>query len=549
MHKREHFTLNSLYFYHMITHINLVRRGLALILCLGASFLLSAQDTVRGDWFNSNFSENGEMGALVDRSYASFLQGKEPQEIIVAIIDSGVDVEHEDLADVLWVNSEEIPGNGIDDDGNGYVDDVHGWSFISGPGGDVHHDNLEFTRVFASLEDRFKGKSESAIDRADRADFKRYQEMERKYNDRVNKAKAELKEFEQIVDFYYFARSQMNEIFGTENYTLEDVKGLETEDDMGVMLRDFMVYALENDFGAELEDGLQHYRNSVNYSYNKTLNTRSKVGDDPNDLSDRFYGTNSYKGPAAEHGTHVAGIVAAIRGNNIGIDGIASGARIMVVRAVPDGDERDKDVANAIRYAVDNGAKIINMSFGKSYSPDKAYVDEAVRYAESKGVLLVHAAGNSSKNNDESDNFPNAVYDNDGTACSTWIEVGASGPTLEELVASFSNYGRKTVDVFAPGVAIESTMPDNAYKKNSGTSMAAPVVSGVAALVWSYYPELTAQELRAILLESVTDLRKNKVMRPGNKPKKTRFKKLSKTGGVINAYEALRLAGEQVSQK
>lgn len=539
----------SLYFYTMITAFSALQRSVALIAFVGFSFVLTAQDATRGDWFNSNFAEHGEMGALVDRSYASFLEGKTPQEIIVAIIDSGVDVEHEDLADVLWVNTAEIPGNGIDDDGNGYVDDVHGWSFISGAGGDVHHDNLEFTRVYASLEKRFRGKSENSVDRADRADFKRYQEMERKYNDRVEKAKSELKEFEQIVDFYYFARSQMNEIFGTENYTLADVKGLESEDEMGIMLRDFMVFALENDFGSELEEGLQHFRNAVNYSYNKSLNTRSKVGDDPNDLSDRFYGTNNYRGPAAEHGTHVAGIVAAIRGNNIGIDGIASGARIMVVRAVPDGDERDKDVANAIRYAVDNGAKIINMSFGKSYSPDKAYVDDAVRYAESKGVLLVHAAGNSSKDNDKNDNFPNAVYDDNRQTCSTWIEVGASGPYLDELVASFSNYGRKTVDVFAPGVRIESTMPDNAYKKNSGTSMAAPVVSGVAALVWSYYPQLTAEELRSILLNSVTDLKKNKVMRPGNKPKKTRFKKLSRTGGVINAYEALRLAGELVNEK
>lgn len=527
----------------------MILRSVACALIALASYTLTAQSEVRGDWFNSNFAEEGEMGALVDRSYASFLQNNTPQPIIVAIIDSGVDVEHEDLNEVLWVNEGEIPGNGIDDDGNGYVDDVHGWSFISGPGGDVHHDNLEFTRVYASLESRFKGISESSLDRADRADFKRFQEMERKYNDRVEKAKTELKEFEQVVDFYYFARSQMNEIFGTENYTLEDVRGLETEDEMGVMLRDFMEFAIENDFGSELEEGLQHFRNAVNYSYNKTLNTRSKVGDDPNDLTDRFYGTNSYRGPAAEHGTHVAGIVAAIRGNGIGIDGIASGARIMVVRAVPDGDERDKDVANAIRYAVDNGAKIINMSFGKGYSPDKAYVDEAVRYAESKGVLLVHAAGNSSKDNDKNDNFPNAIYADNGETCSTWIEVGASGPHLDELVASFSNYGRKTVDLFAPGVRIKSTMPDDEYKRNSGTSMAAPVVSGVAALVWSHFPELSAEELRQVLLDSVTDLRKKKVIRPGDKPKKTKFKKLSKTGGVINAYEALRRAEELVNKK
>lgn len=520
-----------------------------LVVSVFFAFISYSQDVQRGDWFNSNYAEDGLMGALVDRTYMSFLQDREPKEVIVAVIDSGVDPEHEDLQGMLWVNTGEIPGNGIDDDGNGYVDDVHGWSFISGPGGDVHHDNLEFTRVFAELESRFKGKSKKEVSRAERADFKRYLTMTEQYNNRVNKAKEELVEMEQIADFYFYARSQMNEVFGTENYTAEDVKGLESEDEMSIMLRDFMVYALENDFEKELEQGLNHFRNQVNYSYNKSIGSRSKVGDDPNDLTQTIYGTNSLRGPAADHGTHVAGIIAAVRGNGVGIDGIATGARIMVVRAVPDGDERDKDVANAIRYAVDNGARIINMSFGKSYSPDKAYVDEAVRYAEEKGVLLVHAAGNSSKNNDKSNNFPNPVYEDTRDICTTWIEVGASGLTVEGLVAEFSNYGRKSVDIFAPGVKIESTVPDNQYERNSGTSMAAPVVSGVAALLMSYYPELTAKEIREIIVNSFTDMSKMKVNLPSEDNKQVKFKKLSRTGGIINTYNAFKMAEEFSSRK
>lgn len=504
----------------------------------------------RGDWYNSNYSGDLVMGVGVDQSYEQLLVGRSPSEIIVAIIDSGVDYDHEDLADVMWVNADEIPDNGIDDDGNGYIDDIHGWSFISGPGGDVHHDNLEFTRVLADLEKRFKGKSNKDIAKADRDDFKRYQEMSAQYESRVSKAKEELQEFENILEFYSFAKTQMEKTFGGDDYTVEEVKALESEDEMSVAIRDFMVYALENDFESELDAGMKHYKNTVNYSYNKNMDSRNKVGDNPDDISERYYGTNRVEGPAAEHGTHVAGIVAAIRGNNLGIDGVASAARIMAIRAVPDGDERDKDVANAIRYAVDNGAKIINMSFGKSYSPDKVAVDEAVRYAESKGVLLIHAAGNSSNNNDKSNNFPNPVYEDTRELCTTWIEVGASGPSLDRLVASFTNYGRKSVDIFAPGVDINSTVPGDEYQKFSGTSMASPVVAGVAALVWSYFPDLTAKDLREILVNSYTDMSKVKVTRPGGKkPKKVPFKKLSRTGGIVNAYNALKMAMDYESKR
>jgi subtilisin family serine protease len=507
---------------------------------LGQCFAQST-DLRRGDWFNSNYAEDAQLGALVDRAYLSFLSDKQPQEVIVAIIDSGVDIAHEDLQDALWVNEGEIEGNGIDDDGNGYVDDVHGWSFISGPNGDVHYDNLEFTRVYADLANRFKGKVKADVRRAERDDYKRFLSFERKYNDRVAKAKNELNEFEQVAEFYYFARKQMNEVFGTETYTIEDVRSLESEDEMSIMLRDFMIFALENDFESELEEGLAHFRNTLIYSYNTTLDTRTIVGDDYDNLEERQYGTHRVTGPSAEHGTHVAGIVAAIRGNGLGIDGVASAAKIMVLRAVPDGDERDKDVANAIRYAVDNGARIINMSFGKSYSPHKELVDEAVRYAEKKGVLLVHAAGNSAQNNDKSNNFPNPVYEDTREVCSTWIEVGASGQSTSELVASFSNYGRKSVDIFAPGVQIKSTVPGNGYKSNSGTSMAAPVVSGVAALLMAYFPELSAKDVREIIVNSYTDLGKMKVTVPGTNKQKP-FKKLSRTGGVVNAYNAVKMA-------
>ena len=512
---------------------------------VGALLLtVGSQAQQNGDWFNANYAEEAQMGSVVDRAYG-WLEGRAPaRTVVVAIIDSGVDIEHEDLRDVLWVNEDEIPGNGIDDDNNGYIDDIHGWSFISGPGGDVEFDNLEFTRVYADLKKRFESADPKAIAKAEKAEYAKYLSMKEQFNARVKNARAELDELSEIAEVYAFAKQQMDRVFEGEDYTIEDVQSLESSDEAAQQLRDFMVFAMENDFDAMLEEGLRQLSNTVLYSYNINLDSRSIVGDNPDDVTERYYGSNRVEGPSADHGTHVAGIVAASRGNGIGIDGIAAAAKIMAVRAVPDGDERDKDVANAIRYAVDNGAHIINMSFGKSYSPDKALVDEAVRYAESKGVLLVHAAGNSSRNNDKSDNFPNARYGDTGGMCSTWIEVGASGPTMDALVAEFSNYGRKTVDLFAPGVEIESTMPNDEYAPNSGTSMAAPVVSGVAALVWAYYPELTAAELKAVLVESGTDLRSNRVFYPGD-DKKTKFKKLSRSGRVVNAYDALQLAAQR----
>ncbi len=517
---------------------------LALVFALFLSVSLFAQESVRGDWFNLNYAEDLQLGVLVDRAYASMLEGRTPKPVIVAVIDSGVDIEHEDLQGQLWVNSDEIAGNGIDDDGNGYIDDIHGWSFISGPGGDVHHDNLEFTRVYGELHARFKDKDKKSIQRKEKKAYAEYLSMKEQYASRVQKAKDELEEFQQVADFYYFAKQQMLEVFGTESYSVEDVRGLASEDELAIAIRDFMVYAMENDFAKELEDGLNHYRSAAIYSYSLDIDSRTLVGDDPNNFQERYYGTPRVTVPASDHGTHVAGIIGAARENQLGIDGIASAARIMAIRAVPDGDERDKDIANAIRYAVDNGARIINMSFGKSYSPQKYLVDEAVRYAESKGVLLVHASGNSSRNNDRSNNFPNPVYEDTRDVCTTWIEVGASGPTLDGLAAEFTNYGRKSVDIFAPGVDILSTMPGNAYAKNSGTSMAAPVVSGVAALILSYYPELTGKQVREILVNSYTDLGTAKVLLPGDKPKSVPFKNLSRTGGVVNAYNALKMAQE-----
>jgi subtilisin family serine protease len=218
--------------------------------------------------------------------------------------------------------------------------------------------------------------------------------------------------------------------------------------------------------------------------------------------------------------------------------------KLMMIRAVPDGDERDKDIGNAIRYAVDNGAQIINMSFGKDYSPNKSVVDDAVRYADSRGVLMVHAAGNDGADLNASPQFPKPVYLG-GDRAQNWIEVGASSwKGGDGLAAEFSNYSRTQVDVFAPGVDILSTVPGNRYDRDSGTSMAAPVVSGLAALIMDYFPNLTATDVKRIIVTSTTRV-DQMVVRPGGTDSVS-FASLSASGGIVNAYNAIKMA-EQVS--
>jgi subtilisin family serine protease len=520
-------------------------------------------------WHMLDATMDGVPGISANRAYEELLKGKTPQPVIVAIIDSGTETYHEDLRTNIWVNEDETADNGIDDDKNGYIDDLHGWSFIGGKDGDVSADNLEFTRIYRDLKSRFGNITDpSNIRSEDKADYAQYQKMQKQYDDRMAKAQEGFTQYSMLASIFESAQTNISNHLGKETYTLEEVKAIQPTDEMMQASVEFVILAMEQGFAGELADGVKHFETMMNYQLNLDFDPRELVGDNYADVNERYYGNNHIDGPEGEHGTHVGGIVAATR-NDIGMNGVSNSAQLMIIRCVPNGDERDKDVANAIRYATDNGARVINMSFGKSYSPQKAAVDDAVKYAESKGVLLIHAAGNDTKNIDVEANFPKDKY-NDGSYCSTWLEIGASGPSRDMLMADFSNYGKQSVDVFAPGVDIYSTIPGSLYKDNSGTSMAAPVTSGVAATILSYYPHLTAADVKQIIMQSAVDYGKEKVTmiesRKGlgkffakifiskkknettnppareYKEKKYKFSNFSVTGGVINLYEALKLA-------
>ena len=482
------------------------------------------------------------LGIGLERARTELLAGREPKRtVVVAILDSGVDTAHIDLRANLWTNPDEIGGNARDDDGNGYVDDVRGWSFIGGPDGrNVKEDTYELTRLYVACT---RGAQSGVAGPVGTLGPQLCQRVERDFREKRAEAEQILQNVLGIDAALSQALPVLREAAGTDSLTPERVERISsTRSGVQEARRLYLQLAQAGITPKDVEDAKKEFRTQLEYRYNTSFDPRDIVGDDYQNLTERHYGNADVMGPDAEHGTHVAGIMAAVRDNGIGIEGIAPAVRIMSVRTVPDGDERDKDVANAIRYAVDNGAHIINMSFGKAYSPQKSVVDEAVRYAASKGVLIVHAAGNDAEDVGQTPSYPTPFYTGGGRAAN-WIEVGASSwKGLDSLAAPFSNYGRAHVDVFAPGVDILSTVPGNAYERNSGTSMAAPVVTGVAAMLMAYYPELTAEQVRRIILESATAKGTAMVVRPGEGGDRIAFSELSATGGIVNAYAAVRMA-------
>lgn len=528
-------------------------KKLILFSLLFSFFTLSSQTQTRPEnWFNLSPDQDSVPGVGTEKSYAELLASKKPLTVIVAVLDCGVDYTHEDLKDVMWTNPGEIPGNGLDDDKNGYADDVHGWNFIGGKDGqNVEYDNLELTRLYRKLKPMYETANPKSLNKSQQKEYRFFLKLKADYAANLEKYSGNYTQLKDMSGRYTLLYQSIKPQHKTDSVTLPDLQNYTssnaTEMKTKMEAMRFLKSGAAPDLGALLNginEAYNFYKSYMEYSLNLDFDPRSIVGDDYSNSYEKYYGNADCKGPDSFHGTHVAGIIAAKRKNGIGMDGVAGSVNIMALRCVPNGDERDKDVANAIRYAVDNGAQILNMSFGKKFSWDKKVVDEAIKYAESKGVLIIHGAGNDNVNVDTLAFYPNKKYAGKGEA-GNFIEVGAiSWKGKEELVADFSNYGKKSVDLFAPGVDIYSTAPENTYKDASGTSMAAPVVTGVAAVLKSYYPDLTAKEIKSILIKSSLKTQtKQKVKQPGTE-KMVEFGSLSKTGGIVNLYEALKLAAK-----
>ncbi len=515
------------------------------LLAIGFSFSIQAQSvpnyvTKKGKisefemqrWSHLDLAKDSIPGMSVDKAYAELLKNKQSTKVIVGIVDSGVDVEHEDLKSIIWTNPNEIPDNGKDDDKNGYIDDIHGWNFL----GDINKEHLEYERILANK------------DLVDEATYQKAKSVSEKKLEEANQGKMQL---EMVLKGTTRADDILKKHFSKEIYTLKEVEAIVSDDQDVNRAKDIMMQMLQygmpiEDLKKEIKKDLDHAAETANSSTD-TTDYRKVLGDDAEKIKNKKYGNNNVTGPNKEgalHGTHVAGIVAQVRNNGIGGDGIADNVAIMAVRAVPDGDEYDKDIALAIRYAVDNGAKVINGSFGKEFSPHKQWVFDAIKYAEKKDVLIVHAAGNDTKNIDVEDNFPNDSEDKKTEFSDNVLTIGALNPEYSQNIsAEFSNYGKINVDIYAPGVQIYATAPNNSYKYLQGTSMAAPNVAGVAALIRSYYPTLTAKQVKHIIMDSGIAVNLETAL-GGNPQDMKPFASLCVTGKIVNAYNALKMAEE-----
>ena len=507
-------------------------------------------DSETKTWKDADLLKDTIPGMSVDRAYAEILAGRKGQKVIVAVIDSGVDIEHEDLDDVIWVNKDEIPNNGKDDDNNGYIDDVHGWNFL----GNIVQENMEYVRYLRKLGSKYEGKSESSVSAADRDEFALYQKAKAEYEKESSEANANKARYEQILAQLVPAHQAISQKLGKEDYSAQELNGIKnptpTEQQQIGMLSQMLNFGdTVPDVIHQLEDGIEYFGARVDSHFNVALDFRVRdLGDDPDSMTNRFYGNGDVDGPDskkedARHGTHVAGIIAAERNNGLGMNGVANNAEIMAIRAVPDGDEYDKDIALAIRYAVDNGAKVINTSFGKYYSTHPEWVWDAIKYASDNDVLIVNAAGNEGYDLDTITVYPNDQKPGESKEIGdTFITIGALNFKYgSELVANFSNYGKINVDLFAPGVKIWATTPLNTYEYLQGTSMAAPAVAGVAAVIRSYYPSLSAKQVKQILMDSGLPATANVVL--GGEPSNSnKFGNISSSGKMVNLYNALIMA-------
>ena len=508
-------------------------------------------------WQLEDYRTDSVFGAGVNKAYEDLLRNKKSYPVIVAVLDAGVDTAHEDLVGHIWTNTREIPGNGIDDDHNGYVDDIHGWNFLGGKDGR----NIT-VESYESYREYFRLKNDSVWEESGDVNSKKfYREKVKKYflKDSLQQVQSVFL-LNQLIPQMRDADSIFKLNLHKDSVYVRDVTDFQTADTALSRLKKntlmyFKRYGITPDmslgsFIREAEEYLQTSRQKLKYfSGDPDALRREIVGDDFNNINDKSYGNNNVAAGTPSHGTHVSGIIAASRGNGKGMDGIDAQVYIMALRAVPDGDERDKDVALGIRYAVDNGARIVNMSFGKYFSPGKSWVDDAVKYAEAHDVLLVDAAGNEFQNLDSISHYPNPVYESSGRNSCCWITVGANTGGPDSLIlARFSNYGKKEVDLFAPGVKVYSTVPGNQYASYSGTSMAAPVVTGIAALLLEYYPQLSASQLKYILTHAVLKIPDNQVKWPSN-GQWVDFNQLSASGGIVNAYNALLLAATMKGER
>jgi cell wall-associated protease len=544
MHKFKNYALKLLLFWALLSNLN----------AFGQQMPAKQPDPPK-TWHQMDLKTDGYYGVSLNQAYL-FLKGKKSKTVVVTTIDSGIDTTQKDLQSILWVNPKEIPANGKDDDNDGFIDDVHGWDFLGGKDGKVDNaETEEEVRQYNKLKDKYLTLANAPAGQEKEYAF--WQQVKTTYDTSFNKAQNDIKELTQEVNILsatnFYIKKELK-LQSDQTFDIHDLDKIKTSNDTVNQSKTVWESVFgqigESTNNAKVLKDITEYYAKQNNTVNPDLDIRARiVGDNPDVNDGKPYGNNILKTSEASHGTGVAGLIGAIRGNGYGIDGIADNVRIMAVKAVPNGDEYDKDIANAIHYAVDHGAEVVNMSFGKKISPHKEWVDAAFKYAAAHDVLLVMASGNDGQDIDAKPEFPNRLY-LDGTTTDNVINVGASGPRADTtLAADFSNYGKNNVDIFSPGVKVTSIDMDAEFNTEDGTSFSSPIVAGIACLIREYYPKLTASQVKKAILDSATPLTGMMVNKPGGKGVKVDFSTLSRTGGIVNAYRALEIASKMKGEK
>lgn len=533
------------------------------IILLFVTINVHSQSDLSHDWYLQASDSTSYLSIDVDNAYTTLLKNLQPSPVIVAVLDTGLETDHEDIVDRVWVNTREIPDNGIDDDQNGYIDDINGWNFLGNEKGEIlYKDSKVEARIYAKYDYKYHDAKMGALNKYDKKEYDLYIKARRILEAEREAAQTSLAELEESSYAVHLLLDIVENALDTNELNLENLNTLKKLDDEKTNIAISFLEELYSINGYlpsleelsellldDLETEAKGYKDQLEFRYNPDYDPRELIGDDYANMNDRIYGNAIVNTSGSFHGNHVSGTIIANRNNDIGIKGIANDmVKVMAVRTLANGDERDKDVANAIRYAVDNGASVINMSFGKNFSLHKQTVDDAVRYAEKNDVLIVHGSGNDGRDTDQTPCYPNDKFVKPKgflfwrkKEASNWIEVGASSYSNDEnAVAQFSNYGQKSVDVFAPGVYIYSTALDNEYRIAQGTSMASPMVSGLAAVLRSYFPTLSAKQVKEVIMKSGKPLNHD-VYRP-NSDELVPLSTLSVSGRIINMKNAIELA-------
>lgn len=536
------------------------------------------------DWFNCSFDKDGIYGAEVNKAYDFLKDKKIKKRPVVAIIGTGLDIEHEDLKDAIWKNPKEKKINGKDNDKNGYIDDIHGWNFLGGKDGTVMEKTMEEgDREFIRLFDKGYGKY-----------FYDGENFYQMINDKKTKVPAP----DNMNEYRYYVNRVLSEsrIAGSYggyqlSYLIRDYgKHFDrmmrakypnqelTQKEFGICYdpkaakRDslsevaFMIYIMG--FTVSQTDSWDVVHNAIKSGdqitmakeeYEKAMQQygndgrKEIVGDNYLDLNDYKYGNNVLLTSDAFAGTMLGGIIAANRENDWGMNGIMDKAELMTLRVkANEGEPYLKDVVLAIRYAVDNHADIIMLPQQATLYPDnqKKWVDEALKYAESKGVLVVVPTREYSVDMAKMEFYPNRWMTGEKELTNLMI-VASSDKNGNPSMSS--NYGAKEVDLFAPGTDVYSSYTGDTYQKASGAGLAAAATVGVAALIKAYYPELSGSQIRNLLIKSVTsraDAEVEKGIRVKDRVTQDLFLfgDLCLSKGILNAYNAV-IAADKMSNQ